>query len=79
MDLQKLISDVLEKLNLDKNLIEKFQKDPMSVVQSLLGGIDLDSDQLKAIIEGVTAKLNLDDVLKEGGGILDKIKSFFGK
>ncbi len=79
MDLQKLISDVLEKLNLDKNLVAKFQKDPMSVVKSLLSGIDLDNDQLKAIIEGVTAKLNLDDVLKEGGGILDKIKSFFGK
>ena len=78
MDLQKLISDVLEKLNLDKGLIKKFQKDPMSVVKSLLNGIDLNGDQLKAIIEGVTAKLNLDGLLKDGGGILDKIKSFLG-
>ena len=79
MDLEKLISDVLEKLNLDKNLIAKFKKDPMGTVKELLASLNLDTDQLKAIVEGVTAKLKVDDVVDQGKGLLGFFKKLFGK
>ena len=79
MDLEKLISDVLEKLNLDKNLVAKFKKDPMGTVKELLASLNLDTDQLKAIVEGVTAKLKVDDVVDQGKGLLGFFKKLFGK
>ena len=79
MDIQKLISDVLAKLNVDASLVEQFKKDPIGTVKKLLSSINLDEAQLKAIVEGVSAKLNLDDAAKQATGFLAKLKKFFGK
>ncbi len=77
MDIQKTITDLVAKISGDKNLINKFKSDPASVVKSLLGNIDLDSGALKSIIDGVKAKLNIDDVAKEATGFLAKLKKLF--
>ncbi len=79
MDLQKIIGDLLQKLTGNNSLIEKFKKDPIATVKGLLGSINLDDSQLKTVVEGVTSKLNLDDAVKKGGGILAWIKGIFGK
>lgn len=79
MDIQKLISQVLSSLNADSSLVEKFKKDPMATVQSLLSNLNLETDTLQAIVSGVTSKLNLDDGIKEAKGIFSKIASLFGK
>ncbi|MBQ8655027.1 MAG: hypothetical protein IJ507_08810 [Clostridia bacterium] len=73
MDLQKLISDVLDKLKNDKDLAARFDKDPTAVLEKLIG-IDLPNDQLNAVIEGVKAKLKLDDVADKLGGVLNFFK-----
>ena len=39
MDLQKIISDILGKLNLDTSLLEKFKKNPLETIKSLLEDI----------------------------------------
>ncbi len=83
MDIQKIIGELLEKFNIDTSLIEKFKKDPIATVKSLLGGIDLggltpDENQLGAIVEGLKAKLNIEDIAKSAPGIIEKIKGFFG-
>lgn len=80
MDIQKIISELIPKLTGNKDLISKFTKDPLAAIKDLLG-IDLDKDQLDAVVKGVTEKLGGDvgDVVKEGKGLLDKIKSLFGK
>ena len=80
MDIQKIISELIPKLTGNKDLIAQFTKDPLAAIKELLG-IDLDKDQLDAVVKGVTEKLGGDvgDVVKEGKGLLDKIKSLFGK
>ena len=78
MDIQKIIGDLVSKLTGNNDLIEKFTKDPLSIVKNLLG-IDLDPSQLAEVVKGVTGKLGLPgDIGKEATGILDKIKGFFG-
>ena len=47
------------KLMADKNLMEKFEKNPVKVIEELVG-IDLPDDQVNQLINGIKAKLNLD-------------------
>ena len=80
MDIQKIIGDIVSKIGGDKNLIAKFTTNPASLIKELTG-LEINADQIQEIIKGVASKLNIDagDLLKEGGGILDKIKRIFGK
>lgn len=78
MDIQKIISDVLEKLQGDNGLIAKFNADPVKTLEGLLN-IDLPDDQINAIIKAVKAKLNLGDVAKGVEDILGAVKGLFGK
>ena len=79
MDLQKIISDLVSKLTGNSSLIEKFKKNPLETIKSLLGSINLDSDQLKTVVDGVSAKINIEDAVKQGSGFLTKLKGLFGK
>ncbi|MBR2822233.1 MAG: hypothetical protein IKE24_00890 [Clostridia bacterium] len=80
MDIQKIIDELVTKVTGNSDLLKKLTADPAAMIKQLIG-IDVDADQVKQIIEGVTKALggNVGDVIKEGSGILDKIKGFFGK
>ena len=78
MDIQKIITEVVSKLTNDKTLKESFLKDPVKVVEKLTG-IDLPDDQINAIIEGVKAKINFDDVAGKAKGIMGVLNGLFGK
>ena len=80
MDIQKIISELTEKLGGKADLLKDFLADPAKAIKDLLN-IDIDADKIAEIVEGVKAKLgdNLGDTVQEGKGILDKIKSFFKK
>ena len=71
MDIKAKIDEVVNKVKNDKDFASKFQKEPIKAVEDVLG-VDLPDDQIKGIIEGVKAKVNL-------GGIADKIGGLFGK
>ena len=79
MDIQKMISEIVSKVTGNSDLIKKFTSDPAAVIKELLG-IDVNADQIKEIVAGVTSALgdNASDAIKEGRGLLDKVKSFFG-
>lgn len=70
MDIKAKIDEVVNKVKNDKDFAAKFQKEPIKAVEDVLG-VDLPDDQIKGIIEGVKAKVNL-------GGIADKIGGLFG-
>ena len=74
MDIKEKIEAVVKKLLADKNLMEKFEKNPVKVIEELLG-VDLPDDLVNKIIEGVKAKINLDKV----GDALDMLGGLFGK
>ena len=80
MDIQKIISDLVAKVTGDSDLLKKLTSDPAATIKELTG-LDVDADQIKEIISGVTSALgdNAGDLLKEGQGLLDKVKSIFGK
>lgn len=84
MDIQKIISDLVAKLTGNKDLIASFTADPMKAIKDLLG-IDLDPSMLSDVVKGVTGQLGgaagdaAKDAVKQGSGILGKIKGIFGK
>ncbi|MBR6120548.1 MAG: hypothetical protein IKQ04_09560 [Oscillospiraceae bacterium] len=69
-DIKKIIEDIIAKIKGDKDIGEKFQKDPTKTVEGLIG-VDLPEDQINAVVEGVKAKINLD-------GLKDKLGGLFG-
>lgn len=78
MDIQKIINDVIGKLKGDDKLLEKFKANPVKVLEDLVG-IDLPDDKINAVIEGIKAKLNLDDLADKAEGIMGALGGLFGK
>ncbi len=79
MDIQKIIADLVSKLTGKKDLIAKFSADPAAIIKQLTG-LTVSASQVAQIVKGVSEKLglNANDILKEGTGLLAKIKKLFG-
>ena len=71
MDIKEKIEKVVQKLQSDKNLMDNFQKNPVKVIEDLLG-VDLPDDLVNQIIDGVKAKIKLDKVGDALGGLFGK-------
>ena len=65
------IEELVEKIKGDKDLMTKFQKDPISTVEGVLG-IDLPNDQVQKIVDGIKAKISLDSIGDKLGGLFGK-------
>ena len=68
MDIKAKIEEIVEKVKNDKNIAEKFKKDPIKTVEEL-AGVDLPNDQIEKVVEAVKAKVSLDDIGDKLGGI----------
>ena len=73
-DIKKIVEQVVEKIKGDSNLMEKFKKNPIQAIESVIG-IDLPDDKVEAVIAAVKAKLNVDDVKD----VLGNLGGLFGK
>ena len=71
MDIKKTISDAVDKIKNDNDLAKKFQSDPISAVEGLIG-VDLPNDQVQKIVDGIQAKLKLDKLSGGIGGLFGK-------
>ena len=60
MDIKAKITELVEKIQKDSGLAAKFQKDPVGTVKGLLGNIELPTDQIEKIVDGIKAKVSLD-------------------
>lgn len=69
--IKEKINEIVEKIKNDKNIAAKFQKDPVTTVEELIG-IDLPNDQVEKIIDGIKAKIALDKI------DMDKAASLLG-
>ncbi len=78
MDIQKIITDVLEKLQNDSDLLAKFKDSPTKTIEGLIG-IDLPDEQIDAIVKGVMAKINLDEVAGQASALLGALGGILGK
>ena len=73
-EIKEKIEQVVKKLTADKNLMAKFDKNPVKVIEELLG-VDLPDDIVKKVVEGVKAKIKLDKM----GDALENLGGLFGK
>ena len=77
MDIKEMLESLVEKIQKDDKLVEKFKKDPVATVEQLVG-IDLPNDQLEKLVEAIKAKITVDDIgdaLGMLGGLLGKKKN----
>lgn len=59
MDIKAKIEEIVRKLTSTPDLMAKFQKNPASVIEELVG-MDLPDDLVNQIVVGVKAKIKLD-------------------
>ena len=71
MDIKAKIEELVNKIKGDKDLLAKFQKDPITTVEGLLG-VDLPNDQIEKIVDGIKAKIDLDKLGGMLGGLFGK-------
>lgn len=78
MDFKGMLKDkaeeIINKIKNDKNIAAKWQKDPISTVEELVG-IDLPNDQVQALVDFIKAKIDMDKI----GNALGGLKGLFGK
>ena len=78
MDIQKIINDAIAKLKADDNLLENFKDNPTKVLEKLVG-VDLPDDKIDPIIDGIMAKLKIDDLAGKAEGIVGALGNLFKK
>ena len=71
MDIKAKVEELVDKIKKDPKMLEKFKKNPVGVVESLLG-IDLPDDQIKKVADMVKAKIDLDKVGNLLGGLFGR-------
>lgn len=72
--LKEKAEEIIEKIKNDKDIAAKFQKDPITTVEGLVG-IDLPNDQVEALVDFIQARIDLDKI----GNALGGLKGLFGK
>ena len=71
MDIKAKIEEIVDKIKNDKQMMEKFQKDPTAVIEELIG-IDLPNDQINDVVEAIKAKLTVDKLGSALGGLFGR-------
>lgn len=74
MDIKKIVSELVEKIQKNPKLLQQFKANPIQVVEELVG-IDLPDDLIKQVAELVKAKIDLD----KAGDLLEGLGGLFGK
>ncbi len=72
MDIKEQISKVIKEISQNPNIKEQFDKEPVKVIEKIIG-VDLPDDIVMKIIDGVKAKLTMDEASK----VVDTLKGIF--
>ena len=71
MDIKKKIEEIVDKIKSDDVIKKQFASNPIAAIESLLG-VNLPDEQIKKIVDGVKAKISLDDIGSKLGGLFGK-------
>ena len=74
INMKEKMEELVKKIASDKELREKFLKNPIGVIEELTG-LDLPNDQLEKLADGIKAKLAADSL----GDTLSGLGKIFGK
>ncbi len=72
MGIKEQISKVIKEISQNPNIKEQFDKEPVKVIEKIIG-VDLPDDIVMKIIDGVKAKLTMDGASK----VVDTLKGIF--
>jgi uncharacterized protein YpuA (DUF1002 family) len=72
--MKEKIDEIVKKVKDDPDFAKKFKENPVKAVEDILG-VDLPDDQINGIIDGVKAKIQIDNA----GDLLNKAKGLFNK
>lgn len=78
MDIKAKVEEIVEKVKDDKEFHKAFAKDPIKALEDLLG-VDLPDEQMKAVVDGVKAKLTIDTAKDVIHDIEGKLGGLFHK
>ncbi|MBE5882922.1 MAG: hypothetical protein E7291_00625 [Lachnospiraceae bacterium] len=68
MDIKEKIKEIVEEITKNPSLKKQFEKEPIKAVEQVLG-VDLPDDVIEKIIDGVKAKITVDNVSDIAGAI----------
>ena len=74
LDIKAKIEELVEKIKKNPALLKKFNTEPVKVVEELVG-IDLPDELIEKLVDGVKAKITIDNV----GDALGALSGLFGK
>jgi len=74
MDIKATVEKTVKKLMDDPKLLKKFEKEPVKVIEELIG-VDLPDDLVEKLIDGIKVKLAATKV----GDALEGLGKLFGK
>ena len=74
MDIKETIEQTVKKLMDNPALLKKFDKEPVKVIEELIG-VDLPDDLVEKLIDGIKAKITAEKV----GDALEGLGKLFGK
>ena len=72
MDIKAKIEEIVNKVKNDESFANEFKADPVKAVEKVVG-VDLPDDQINKIVDGIKAKVSVDDVKGKIGGLLGKL------
>jgi len=73
-NIKELIEKVVDAIKDNDKIKEQFEKEPVRVIEKFLG-VDLPDDIVEKVIDGVKAKITLDQV----ADVADALKGLFKK
>ena len=73
-NVKDLIDKAVSKLKSSPDLLAKFKAEPVKTLEGILG-VDLPDEKVKAVVDGIKAKLSIDDAASK----LKGLGSLFGK
>ena len=68
MDIKEKIEKIVEEIKKNPDIKEDFEKEPVKVIEKLIG-VDLPDDMVEKIIDGVKAKITVDSVSDIAGAL----------
>lgn len=71
MDIKAKVEELVKKITGDKELKAQFEKNPAAVIEKLVG-VDLPDEQVNQLVEGIRAKLTMENVGDLLGGLFGK-------
>ena len=68
MDIKEKVTEIVEEIAKNPDLRKQFEEEPIKAVEKVLG-VDLPDEKNKKIIDGVKAKITVDNVSDIAGAI----------